>query len=246
MWLLNSSIGKKLVMSISGIFLIFFLLFHLSMNVTAVFSGSAYNTICGLLGANWYAVAGTVVLAAFVVIHFLYALLLTLQNRKARGNDRYAVTARPKQVEWASQNMFVLGLIIICFLIIHFAQFWYHMMFAELAGTESAINPQDGAAFINHFFHESTLGWLWTLIYIIGFCALWFHLSHGFWSAIQTIGWDNAKWLKRWQCIATIVATLICGLFVIITIIFYVHGVSCDPASCTSALDVVNQSVVMN
>ena len=99
MWLLNSSIGKKLIMSISGLFLVLFLLFHLSMNVAAVFSGEAYNMVCSLLGSNWYAVAATLVLAAGVVIHFVYAIILTLQNRKARGNDRYAINARPKGVE---------------------------------------------------------------------------------------------------------------------------------------------------
>ena len=120
MWLLNSSIGKKLIMSISGLFLVLFLLFHLSMNVAAVFSGEAYNMVCSLLGSNWYAVAATLVLAAGVVIHFVYAIILTLQNRKARGNDRYAINARPKGVEWASQNMFVLGLIVILFMLLHF------------------------------------------------------------------------------------------------------------------------------
>ena len=120
MWLLNSSIGKKLIMSISGLFLVLFLLFHLSMNVAAVFSGEAYNMVCSLLGSNWYAVAATLVLAAGVVIHFVYAIILTLQNRKARGNDRYAINARPKGVEWASQNMFVLGLIVILFILFHF------------------------------------------------------------------------------------------------------------------------------
>ena len=98
MWLLNSSIGRKLIMSVSGLFLILFLLFHLCMNVAAVFSGEAYNTVCGLLGSNWYAVAGTLVLAAGVVVHFVYAIMLTLQNRKARGNDRYALNARTKGV----------------------------------------------------------------------------------------------------------------------------------------------------
>ena len=90
MWLLKSSIGKKLVMSISGIFLVLFLLFHLSMNVTAVFSTDAYNMICGLLGANWYAVVATIGLGVIITIHFVYAVMLTLQNRKARENDRYA------------------------------------------------------------------------------------------------------------------------------------------------------------
>ena len=228
MWLLNSSIGKKLIMSISGLFLVLFLLFHLSMNVAAVFSGEAYNMVCSLLGSNWYAVAATLVLAAGVVIHFVYAIILTLQNRKARGNDRYAINARPKGVEWASQNMFVLGLIVILFMLLHFSQFWYKMMFAELIGHHEValgsamVSPQDGAAFINYYFQVNAVI---TVLYLIWYVALWFHLTHGFWSAIQTIGWNNTIWMNRWECISKIVATVICGLFAIITIIFFLNGV---------------------
>ena len=227
MWLLNSSIGKKLIMSISGLFLVLFLLFHLSMNVAAVFSGEAYNMVCSLLGSNWYAVAATLVLAAGVVIHFVYAIILTLQNRKARGNDRYAINARPKGVEWASQNMFVLGLIVILFMLLHFSQFWYKMMFAELIGHHEValgsamVSPQDGAAFINYYFQGNAVI---TVLYLIWYVALWFHLTHGFWSAIQTIGWNNTIWMNRWECISKIVATVICGLFAIITIIFFLKG----------------------
>ena len=228
MWLLNSSIGKKLIMSISGLFLVLFLLFHLSMNVAAVFSGEAYNMVCSLLGSNWYAVAATLVLAAGVVIHFVYAIILTLQNRKARGNDRYAINARPKGVEWASQNMFVLGLIVILFMLLHFSQFWYKMMFAELIGHHEValgsamVSPQDGAAFINYYFQGNAVI---TVLYLIWYVALWFHLTHGFWSAIQTMGWNNTIWMNRWECISKIVATVICGLFAIITIIFFLNGV---------------------
>ena len=228
MWLLNSSIGKKLIMSISGLFLVLFLLFHLSMNVAAVFSGEAYNMVCSLLGSNWYAVAATLVLAAGVVIHFVYAIILTLQNRKARGNDRYAINARPKGVEWASQNMFVLGLIVILFMLLHFSQFWYKMMFAELIGHHEValgsamVSPQDGAAFINYYFQGNAVI---TVLYLIWYVALWFHLTHGFWSAIQTIGWNNTIWMNRWECISKIVATVICGLFAIITILLLLSGV---------------------
>ena len=230
MWLLNSSIGRKLIMSISGLFLILFLLFHLCMNVAAVFSGDAYNMICSFLGTNWYALLGTLVLAAGVVVHFAYAIMLTLQNRRARGNDRYALNARPKGVEWASQNMLVLGVIIILGLILHFTHFWYNMMFAELAGIEGLFEPADGAAFITYFFQGNIVN---TVLYLVWFAALWFHLTHGFWSAIQTLGWNNNVWMNRWECISKWVATIICGAFAIITIIFYLNGAG---ASCCSLI----------
>ena len=223
-WLLNSSIGKKLIMSISGVVLVLFLLFHVSMNITAVFSESAYNMICSLLGANWYAVAATAGLAAIVAIHFLYAILLTWQNRKARGTDRYAVSERPANVEWASQNMFVLGVIVVGFLLLHFSQFWYKMMFTELLGHhevalgDQMVSPQDGAAFVKYYFSH-----LWVVVaYLIWYVALWFHLSHGIWSSIQTIGWNNKIWMNRWKVIGQVVATLICLGFAFVTIYFYV------------------------
>ena len=112
MWLINSSVGRKVVMSVTGIALILFLTFHACMNVVALFSKEAYNTICELLGANWYAIVATMGLAALAVIHIVYAFILTAQNRRARGAERYEVTSRPEKVEWASQNMLVLGIII--------------------------------------------------------------------------------------------------------------------------------------
>lgn len=226
MWLLKSSIGKKLVMSISGIFLVLFLLFHLSMNVTAVFSTDAYNMICGLLGANWYAVVATIGLGAIITIHFVYAVMLTLQNRKARGNDRYAVNTRPQGVSWASQNMFVIGVVVIGFMILHFSQFWYKMMFAELLGHHEVelgsrvVSPQDGADFIQYYFSQ-----LWVVIaYLIWYVALWFHLTHGVWSAIHTIGWNNYVWMNRLKVISNVVATLIFLGYAFVTLFFYVKS----------------------
>ena len=225
MWLLNSSIGKKLIMSISGLFLVLFLLFHLSMNVAAVFSGEAYNMVCSLLGSNWYAVAATLVLAAGVVIHFVYAIILTLQNRKARGNDRYAINARPKGVEWASQNMLVLGIVVIAGLALHFANFWYKMQFAEIIGVHDlgAFGPTDGAAYIKETFGNP----VFTVLYLIWLAALWFHLTHGFWSALQTLGWSNKIWFERWKTIGNIYSTLVVLGFAAVVVIYFVKSLAC-------------------
>jgi succinate dehydrogenase / fumarate reductase cytochrome b subunit len=204
------------------------------MNVAAVFSAEAYNTICSLLGANWYAVAATVVLAGIIAIHFLYAAMITLQNRKARGNDRYTVNNRPKGVSWASQNMFVIGIIVLGFMILHLSQFWYKMMFAELLGHHNVtlcngttLHPQDGAGFIRYYFAH-----LWVVVaYLVWYVALWLHLTHGVWSAIQTLGWSNRIWLKRWKFIGNIVATLIFLGFAFVTLFFYAKSL-CDGSCC--------------
>lgn len=219
MWLSNSSIGRKVVMSISGLFLILFLTFHMSMNLVAVISEDAYNAVCKFLGANWYALVGTLVLAAGFVVHIIYAFWLTLQNRKARGNDRYAVNARPKNVEWASQNMLVLGIIVLLFFVLHLAQFWFKMQFNEITGILPDVNPHDGAALIRETFSNP----LFAVLYLVWFIAIWFHLTHGFWSAMQTTGINNKVWFERWKTISNIFATLIFIGFAVVVIYFYVR-----------------------
>ena len=219
MWLFNSSIGRKLVMSITGICLVLFLTFHGCMNVAALFSGEAYNTICELLGANWYALVATLGLAALAVLHIVYAFILTFQNRKARGNNKYAVTEKPATVEWASQNMLVLGIIVVLGLLLHLFNFWYNMMFAELLGQPfmGGHNAGDGFAYIVDTFSNP----VFAILYIIWLVALWFHLTHGFWSALQTIGWNGHIWFKRWRCIGNIYVTLIILMFIAVVIAFW-------------------------
>lgn len=212
-------------MSISGLFLILFLLFHMSMNLAAVFSTEAYNAICEFLGANWYALVGTLVLAAGFVVHIVYATILTLRNRAARGDQRYAVTAMPASVSWASRNMFVLGLIVVLGLILHLYNFWYKMQFAEIIGNHNlgAFGPTNGAAYIIDLFSNP----IYCVLYLIWFVAIWFHLTHGFWSAFQTIGWDNQIWLGRLKCIANVVATIIFLGFAVVVVTFYVRSLCC-------------------
>jgi len=229
MWLKDSSIGRKFIMSITGLFLVLFLLFHGSMNICLViddlFGTQGYNWICAVLGANWYAIAGTLVLALGVVVHFAYAIYLTIQNRAARGNDRYAIEARQEGVDWASKNMLVLGLIVILGLGLHLYNMWFKMQFAELFGVETSMfDPQDGSAIVTALFTDGWCGIIYCLVYIVWLCALWFHLSHGVWSALQTMGWSNLIWLKRIKVIGTIFATIAVGLFMIV--VFYFLGVN--------------------
>ena len=223
MWLCNSSIGRKVIMSVTGIALILFLTFHGCMNVVALFSEEGYNTICELLGANWYAVAATAVLGALVVIHFVYAILLTLQNRRARGASRYAVTDRPEKVEWASQNMFVLGVIVVLGLLLHLFNFWYNMMFAELTGAMPDIDPADGYGWIVYTFSNP----VYAVLYLVWLAALWFHLTHGFLSALQTLGWSGKIWFNRWKCIGMWYATILILLFAVVVVKFALCGGAC-------------------
>ena len=218
MWLFNSSIGRKVVMSVTGIALILFLTFHGCMNMVALFSEEGYNMICEFLCANWYAVVATMGLAALAVLHIVYAFILTAQNRTARGESRYEVATEVKagKVEWASKNMLVLGLIICIGLLIHLWNFWYNMMFAELVGAMPAISPTDGFGWIKETFSNP----VFVVIYIVWLAAIWFHLSHGFWSAMQTLGVSGKIWLKRWMCIGNIYVTVLMLMFLVVVLAF--------------------------
>jgi succinate dehydrogenase / fumarate reductase cytochrome b subunit len=214
-------------MSVTGIALILFLTFHGCMNMVALFSEEGYNMICEFLGANWYAVVATLGLAALAVIHIVFAFILTAQNRTARGDNRYevATTVNPGKVEWASKNMLVLGLIILIGLLIHLWNFWYNMMFAELIGAMPAISPTDGFEWIKVTFSNP----VFVVIYVIWLVAIWFHLSHGFWSALQTLGWSGKTWLCRWKMIGLVYVTLLMLCFLIVVLAF---AFKCAPSLC--------------
>ena len=224
MWLIDSSIGRKLIMSISGVFLVLFLLFHSLMNIVVIISPSGYNAICAFLGANWYAVVGTAVLAGGFVIHILYALFLTYKNMRARGSEKYAVTKNQKSVEWSSQNMFVLGLIIFGFLLLHFYNFWYKMQFSELTGIETGeFKPSDGAAYVQALFSSK----IYCGVYLVWLAALWLHLTHGIWSSLQTIGINNKIWLPRVKVIGNIISTIVILMFMSIPLYYLFRCGSC-------------------
>ncbi|WP_290452690.1 succinate dehydrogenase cytochrome b subunit [uncultured Muribaculum sp.] len=220
MWLTSSSIGRKLVMAVTGACLVLFVTFHCLMNAVAIACPAAYNVICEFLGANWYALAASAGLALLFVIHIFYAVWLTLQNRKARGADRYAVSVKPATVEWSSQNMLVLGIVILAFLVVHMVQFWAKMQLVEMTGAESTLPPAMGTLFIQEAFSH-----IYTpIIYIIGFAALWFHMNHGFWSMFQSAGWTNNTWLPRLRKISCWYTTIVIALFVAQAVVFTVNA----------------------
>lgn len=214
-----SSITKKLIMAITGGCLVFFLLFHGSMNVVSIVSESGYNWICEFLGANWYAVVGTIGLAAMVAIHFIYAFILSFQNYKARGNQRYAVTERQEGVSWASKNMLVIGIIVILGLGLHLYDFWAKMQLAELQGVapSDGLSPVDGIGRIKFVFGDT----YFSVMYLLWLAFLWFHLSHGIASVMQSIGWSNHVWKRRIEWLGRFFAIVIVAMFASVVIYYW-------------------------
>lgn len=208
-----SSIATKFLMALTGAGFVLFLLFHGAMNFVSIFSPEGYDSICVFLGANWYAVVGTIGLAILMIGHIFIGIILTIQNLRARGNVRYAKTERPMDVEWSSQNMLVLGLFILFGIAMHLYDFWYRMQFAELMGSE----PANGMERIRFIFSNN----YFSIMYLIWLAVLWLHLSHGLWSMFQSIGWNNERWKRRGQIIAYVVASCIVFLFAAVVVYYW-------------------------
>ena len=191
-----SSITKKLIMSISGLFLIVFLLLHMTINFFSVidtFTGK-YGAADGLFQAGCDFMALPIitimvpVLAAGFLVHIVYALILSYGNYKARGTERYAVANKTK-AEWASKNMLLLGVVVLGLVAFHLNHFWADMQLKEFMGEHA----EDPYLLLNETFKN----WWMVVIYIVWFVALGLHLCHGFCSAFQTMGLSNKIWEKR-------------------------------------------------
>lgn len=218
-----SSITKKLIMAITGGAMVFFLLFHASMNLVAIIKPSGYNKICEFLGANWYALVATVGLAALMVFHLIYAFVLSLQNYRARGSQRYKVVEKQEGVSWASKNMLVIGMIVLIGLGLHLFNFWANMQLPEVLhklGYEDAdiTYAADGVYHIENTFSCS----VYSIIYLVWLVFLWFHLDHGIASVMQSIGWSNHVWQKRIECIGKILAALIALMFASVVLYYWI------------------------
>ncbi len=218
-----SSITKKLIMAITGGAMVFFLLFHASMNLVAIIKPSGYNKICEFLGANWYALVATVGLAALMVFHLIYAFVLSLQNYRARGTQRYAVVEKQEGVSWASKNMLVIGVIVLVGLGLHLFNFWANMQLPEVLhklGYEDAdiTYAADGVYHIENTFSCS----VYSIIYLVWLVFLWFHLDHGIASVMQSIGWSNHVWQKRIECLGRFFAILIALMFASVVLYYWI------------------------
>ena len=222
-----SSITKKLIMAITGGALVLFLLFHGSMNIVAIISKEGYNMICEFLGANWYALVATAGLAALMVFHLIYAFVLSFQNYRARGKQRYAVVDRQEGVSWASKNMLVIGAIVLLGLGLHLFNFWANMQLPEVLHKLGMHVEEDVMALVadgSHYIVNTFSCSVYSIVYLVWLAFLWFHLAHGVASVMQSIGWNNHVWKNRIEVIGKVVAALIVLLFASVVIYYWLIG----------------------
>lgn len=206
-------------MSISGLFLIVFLLVHLSVNLLLLVGPDAFNIGANFMGTNPAIRIIEPLLAFGFIFHIFYASILTLQNQKARPNN-YNTVNQSNSSSWSSRNMYYLGGTVLTFLVIHIINFYWKIKF----GGENALEhvTVDGVEMHNTYLLVSSLFQIWwyDAIYIIGAIFLGLHLSHGFWSAFQTLGWSNIKWRHILGIIGNIYALIIAIGFSIIPLYF--------------------------
>ena len=218
---LTSSLGKKLIMSLTGLFLIIFLVVHLVGNLQLLIDdgGEAFNTYAYFMTNNGLIKFLSYGLYALILIHIVQGILIALKNRGARAS-RYAVTNR-KSNSFASRNMALLGLLVFFFLAIHMGDFWYKMKFTDelpmVTYAGLGVEVSDLYARVATAFSE----WWIVVVYMLGLLALALHLWHGFQSAFHTLGLNHKKYTPFINAVGKIYSILIPIGFAIIPLYFF-------------------------
>ena len=184
--LAKSSIARKVVMALSGLFLVLFLALHVTINFCSVLSPETFNTMSHFMGYNpvvQYLMQP--VLVAGVLIHFVMGIALEIQNRKARS-VRYVSYKGAANAPWVSRNMIITGLVVLAFLGLHMYDFWFH----EITYKYVQSNPEDPTRYFEETVAKFQPVWR-TVLYVISFVLLSLHLWHGFASSFQTMGVNN-------------------------------------------------------
>lgn len=214
---LSSSIGKKVIMSLSGLFLVVFVFVHLLLNSFLLFdsSGELFNAGAHFMALPVIKFGLQPVLAGGFVIHIIYALILTLQNQKARP-DKYLSQKLGKSSSWMSRNMLVLGGLIVVFIALHMTHFFVPI---QITG-----GVHNDAELVKALFKHESLGLVYTILYVFAAILLGLHLAHGFWSAFQSVGLSNKQWKPRLEKVAYAYAIIIAAGFTIIPL--YLHFIA--------------------
>jgi succinate dehydrogenase / fumarate reductase, cytochrome b subunit len=212
----TSSVGKKIIMALSGLFLICFLLVHAGLNacIWANDNGAMFNAGAHFMGNNIIPRILEIGLFLFFLLHIIQGIVLELQNRSKRGEKGYAVSLGNRGSKWYSRSMAILGILIFLFLFIHLSDFWIPNRNNQgwLLGEEINLYEKMKLVFENP---------LVVAIYILGVLALFYHLIHGFQSAFRTLGLTNNKYIKLMQCLGIIYAVVICLTFIMMPLSFY-------------------------
>jgi len=213
-FLLNSSIGKKIIMGLTGLFLITFLIVHCGINSLIFMNdgGILFNEGAEFMGTNILIRTMEIVLFLGLLLHIFQGMYLVFENRKARPVS-YAVMNGNSSSKWYSRSMGLLGTLLLIFLIIHLRHFWYvSRLTNEITGGSSTLFDEMKEVFAN----------LWiVVVYVLGMVSLSYHLLHGFQSAFQTMGWNHKKYTPMVKIIGFWFSIIIPLIFSMMPIAMY-------------------------
>ena len=217
--LTSSTIGRKYAMALSAMFLLIFLIMHLSVNLLSICSPSAFNAASEFMGYNpFIQFLMQPILGFAVVFHFVMGFVLELKNRSARP-VKYAVNQGSANSTWMSRNMIISGAVILAFLALHMYDFWAHEMTYKYVPGEG--DPNDMTRFWGEL--HAKFGEIWRVVlYVISFVLLGLHLAHGFQSSFQSIGARHPKYTPVIKALGNWYSILIPAGFIFIAIFHYV------------------------
>lgn len=214
----STTLIRKLWMAITGLFLCVFLVVHLLGNIPLLFpeeqAQQLFNSYAAALAGNIFIQIASYVLYAAFIVHSIYALIITLYNRKRQ--PRYAYDKRGESSPWYSRSMGILGTILLLFLIIHMKDFWYTFKFGN--PETDPWGHKDLYTIVVAAFHQ----WWYVGLYVFSMAALGYHLLHGFYSAIRTLGLYHPKYVSYAKTIGIIYSYTIAIGFSVFPVFIYV------------------------
>ncbi len=216
--LFTSSIGKKAVMGLTGLFLITFLVVHCFVNALIFVNdgGELYNEAAKFMGTNWIIRTMEVVLFIGLIMHAVQALLLTLQNNKARP-VKYQAYAGNSNSKWYSRSMGLLGTLLLIFLIVHLKHFWVLSRFTDHIAHSEVTKMAGQETLFTEMKETFETGWV-VVLYVLAMVSLGYHLLHGFSSAFQTMGWNHAKYTPTIKTAGILFSIIIPAIFALMPI----------------------------
>ncbi|MDX8570294.1 succinate dehydrogenase cytochrome b subunit [Elizabethkingia sp. HX QKY] len=199
-----NTLSRKMLMCLTGLFLGFFLLIHFLGNLQLFLPQEQahlqFNAYSHFLSGNIVIKIVSLVLYTSIILHAIDGLVITIKNKKSGGT--YQSDRRGRASKWYSRNMGILGTLILIFLVIHFQNFWYVYKFGSLPLDDKG--NKDLYILVITVFKE----WWYVVVYVISMIALCYHLIHGIYSAVRTLGLFHPKYVK-WIKIAGIAYSVI-------------------------------------
>ncbi len=216
---LKSTLGRKLIMALTGLFLILFLTGHVSGNMLLFKNdgGEAFNIYAKFMTTNPAVKVLSWLTYISVIAHVIYSIILSRQNKAARPVG-YAESKAATNSRWASRNMGILGTIILIFLVVHMQSFWAQMHWGDLpVVTYDGEEYKDLYSIVNFAFQNIFM----VIGYVVAMAFLAFHLSHGFDSAFQTLGWNHKKYSPAIKAIGQFYCIVVPVLFAAMPLYIY-------------------------